>query len=279
MRRRAHAFGGFTLVELLVVIAIIGVLIALLLPAVQAAREAGRRATCSSNLTQINKALQHHHQAFECFPPGLPSCTSPDNQWHTGGTQTGAFCEGPNWASAILAQMDLPVMADYLRRCMEGPAAELNACDECEHYNAAGQNTHDSGVTDDEAGVGRITPPPYLCPSAPTMTPDNRLGVGNNVDSWSLEVLSKGNYAANFGSDTYMSFRDPKKRGAFGVVTFTVARSTPSESPPGGEFGWQHVQQSNHTGSPSDKWLLGQKYASKQGYSTASFKDGTGTTL
>src|SRR4051794_3749321 len=81
MHFRSNRHFGFTLVELLVVIAIIAALVALLLPAVQASREAGRRAQCLSNLRQMGIALVSYHDTNGVFPRGGWPATSTCVSW------------------------------------------------------------------------------------------------------------------------------------------------------------------------------------------------------
>ena len=127
---------GFTLVELLVVIAIIGVLIALLLPAVQQAREAARRMHCSNNLKQQGLAMHTHHDTFGTFPDGAPPSY------------------GPNWRFEILPGLEQSSLYDQVNRAQR----LQSGCNDSSTYGLQylGQNT---------ILIDRVVPL-YQCPSS-----------------------------------------------------------------------------------------------------------------
>ena len=97
---------GFTLIELLVVIAIIGMLVALLLPAVQQAREAARTSQCRNNLKQIGLALHNYADAHRVLPPGYVSL------YDSSGNDTGP---GWGWGTMLLPQMDQAPVATAIQ--------------------------------------------------------------------------------------------------------------------------------------------------------------------
>ena len=207
---------GFTIVELLVVIAIIGILVALLLPAVQAAREAGRRTECKNNLKQIGLAVLTHHDAQRTFPPGQPNCNT-DIAVSQG---TGANCNGPNWMSQILMQIEEPLFHDQMMQCLDDPNTQ-NACTDCPGWVES--STQFAGQTP----IGTTTPAGFTCPSA--------YGSGDQAP-YSLtgpngsQSLAKGNYAGNFGSQFYVNDSTDARQlaGVFEVVEITEPSSSSS---------------------------------------------------
>lgn len=159
---------GFTLIELLVVIAIIGVLIALLLPAVQAAREAARRAQCINNLKQIGIALNTYHDAHKTFPPGYLSEVPAGANRETSTEDLGT---GWGWGSMILPQMEQGPLYNAINFYLP---LTVEANTTAQHLRVAG----------------------YLCPSDSTI---DLVPVRDESNSETIARVGTGNYVGMYG--------------------------------------------------------------------------------
>ena len=157
---------GFTLIELLVVIGIIAVLIGLLLPAAQQAREAARRASCVNNLKQFGLALQNYHESHNTFPPGYVS------NFDASGNDKGP---GWGWGSMILSELDQGALRSNIR--------------------------YESPIESSVNANPRITPVnSWTCPSdvaQNTWTAVTRDPLGNPLTT--ICTVASGNYVGVFG--------------------------------------------------------------------------------
>ena len=171
---------GFTLVELLVVIAIIGILIALLLPAVQAAREAARRMACSNNLKQLSLALHTYHDAHNALPPGciIPSQRLIDNDLPTNNQRENSH-EGPDgpwrmigWPAFVLPYIEASALYEKID-FNQGMFLPINALGS----NATTKVVTDGYDINEEAS--RSAPVSFKCPSS------GKPGVPNTTKDYS----------------------------------------------------------------------------------------------
>jgi prepilin-type N-terminal cleavage/methylation domain-containing protein/prepilin-type processing-associated H-X9-DG protein len=153
---------GFTLVELLVVIAIIGILVALLLPAIQAAREAARRSECVNNMKQIVLAMQNYHDTHRAFPCGYS---------HRGSSSQPRW----GWAVWIMPYMELNSLYDQL------DPTRLRASD-----------FYKSGATAQEKELLQTSIDAYLCPSDISRELAGNCQFGSN----NYFAVAKSNYVA-----------------------------------------------------------------------------------
>jgi prepilin-type N-terminal cleavage/methylation domain-containing protein/prepilin-type processing-associated H-X9-DG protein len=160
---------GFTLIELLVVISIIGVLIALLLPAVQSAREAARRSQCANNLKQIGIALNAYLTARQVFPAGYYSSVSGTGNTDASNNDLGA---GWAWGSMILNEID------------QGPLFHS--------INFQLPVTQPANLTSQNMVLTM-----YLCPSDSAMS---NVPVVDQTGNTTLGMAPSSNYVAMYGS-------------------------------------------------------------------------------
>lgn len=176
-RSRRAAGRGFTLIELLVVVAIVGLLAALLLPAVQAAREAARRAQCQNNLRQIGLALHGYHDTQGVFPAGV-SLSKP-------GT---AFGTGPGWAwgTRLLAGLEQGPLFDAINQSLP-------------YTDPVHQTVITTGLS------------AFLCPSAGGGGPARSGFI--EVPIAGLERLAPGQYVASAGAVTVTEGDAPGGQG------------------------------------------------------------------
>jgi prepilin-type N-terminal cleavage/methylation domain-containing protein/prepilin-type processing-associated H-X9-DG protein len=154
---------GFTLIELLVVIAIIGVLIALLLPAVQAAREAARRAQCTNNLKQLGLAMANYESAIGSYPGAYPA------------TRIGGAVGG-TWGAWSPQAMMLP----FLEQTPIYNAINFNLLNQGDDSSYIGYRTNTT------ACGSRITA--FLCPSAPLFPGTWYLGLQSPTNNYFASV-------------------------------------------------------------------------------------------
>jgi prepilin-type N-terminal cleavage/methylation domain-containing protein len=242
LRIAAHRAVGFTLIELLVVITVIGILIALLLPAVQAAREAARRMQCGNNVKQLALAALSHESVITFFPTGgwyMNWLGHPDRGFGT--AQPGG------WIYNILPFIEQQALHDL--------------------------GTSDSGMTIEDANAKRVATPlsvancPSRRPAALYSLHGGIYGTQFTLTNNVITRLARSDYAMNGGD--YMQRRDVAYRSPDSLAK----ADTRSESEwddmslqTGISFQRSHVTMAEIKDGTSNTFLMGEKYISRDHY-------------
>ena len=233
---------AFTLVELLVVIAIIGVLIALLLPAVQQAREAARRMQCTNKLKQLGLALHNHHDTYGTFPPGVRFTPEPNFSATDWCSAHGVEGVREPWTVAILPYLEQTALYD--RFDVDARFTSTS--------NVAGTTTNND--------LFKLNNPAYQCPSSPAARPD-----WNSISYYGVQG---GGPAAEESCSTQSGQRAFYRNGALHLNSKTGFRDltdgssniylvgetryclTPSARPDGFHSGWASGTKMDAWGTP-----------------------------
>ncbi|HVA45804.1 MAG TPA: DUF1559 domain-containing protein [Pirellulales bacterium] len=179
---------GFTLVELLVVIAIIGILIALLLPAVQAAREAARRTQCNNNLKQIGLALQNYHDTIRVFPPAILG----NGRFNSGKQVTTQPVLTP-WPYPVYNTTGFVLMLQQLEQGGAYAQYNFNAPSSISSpYGLPIANGYTTSATNQNVYSKQLAV--YSCPSDQSPPPIEINGPNNTANFYEANSVARGNY-------------------------------------------------------------------------------------
>lgn len=160
---------GFTLIELLVVIAIIAVLVALLLPAVQQAREAARRSQCGNNLKQLVTAIHVYEETYGMYPPGSIGPMNGNSSFPTGWCDPGLGCGVPwghfSWAALILPMLEQTSLYEMIDFSV--PAYTYSIIENGAQRGPAGHANNKTAADS--------MPSVFNCPSTPRVQPERQM--------------------------------------------------------------------------------------------------------